>query len=67
MWMCRFGPYRRRDSIAQLIAGDIDAMLMPDPFNQRAVFEGAGFIHMLTKDLWNGPPLLCLRRQRPVD
>lgn len=44
------------DSIAQLIAGDIDAMLMPDPFNQRAVFEGAGFIHMLTKDLWPGHP-----------
>ena len=44
------------DSIAQLIAGDIDAYLMPDPFNQRAVFEGAGFIHMLTKDLWPGHP-----------
>ncbi|PSR15510.1 taurine ABC transporter substrate-binding protein [filamentous cyanobacterium CCP3] len=44
------------DSIAQLIAGDIDAMLMPDPFNQRAVFEGAGYIHMLTKDLWDGHP-----------
>ncbi|TVQ11847.1 MAG: ABC transporter substrate-binding protein [Leptolyngbya sp. DLM2.Bin27] len=44
------------DSIAQLIAGDIDAMLMPDPFNQRAVFEEAGFIYMLTKDLWDGHP-----------
>ncbi|WP_225885316.1 ABC transporter substrate-binding protein [Leptolyngbya sp. KIOST-1] len=44
------------DSIAQLIAGDIDAMLMPDPFNQRAVFEGAGYIHMLTRDLWDGHP-----------
>ncbi|NMF82506.1 ABC transporter substrate-binding protein [Nodosilinea sp. P-1105] len=44
------------DSIAQLIAGDIDAMLMPDPFNQRAVYEGAGFIYMLTKDLWDGHP-----------
>ncbi len=44
------------DSIAQLIAGDIDAMLMPDPFNQRAVYEGAGFIHMLTKDIWDGHP-----------
>ncbi|MBE7380318.1 MAG: ABC transporter substrate-binding protein [Leptolyngbya sp. SIO1E4] len=44
------------DSIAQLVAGDIDAYLMPDPFNQRAVFEGAGFIHMLTKDLWPGHP-----------
>lgn len=44
------------DSIAQLIAGDIDAYLMPDPFNQRAVYEEAGFIHMLTKELWDGHP-----------
>ncbi|MEL6383569.1 MAG: CmpA/NrtA family ABC transporter substrate-binding protein [Cyanobacteria bacterium J06626_18] len=44
------------DSIAQLVAGEIDAYLMPDPFNQRAVFEGAGFIHLLTKDLWEGHP-----------
>lgn len=44
------------DSIAQLVAGDIDAYLMPDPFNQRAVYEEAGFIHMLTKELWDGHP-----------
>jgi len=44
------------DSIAQLIAGDIDAYLMPDPFNQRAVYEDAGFIHLITKDLWPGHP-----------
>ena len=44
------------DSIAQLLAGDIDAYLMPDPFNQRAVFEEAGFIHKLTKELWPGHP-----------
>ncbi len=44
------------DSIAQLVAGDIDAYLMPDPFNQRAVFEGEGFIHKLTKDLWPNHP-----------
>ncbi len=44
------------DSIAQLIAGDIDAYLMPDPFNQRAVYEGAGYIHLLTKELWPGHP-----------
>lgn len=44
------------DSVAKMTAGEIDAMLMPDPFNQRAVFEGVGFIHMLTKDLWNGHP-----------
>ena len=44
------------DSVAKLAVGDIDAMLMPDPFNQRAVYEGAGFIHLLTKDLWPGHP-----------
>ncbi len=44
------------DSIAQLIAGDIDAYLMPDPFNQRAVYEDAGFIFKLTKELWPGHP-----------
>ena len=44
------------DSIAQLVAGDIDAYLMPDPFNQRAVYEEAGFIHKLTKELWAGHP-----------
>jgi nitrate/nitrite transport system substrate-binding protein len=38
------------------VAGDIDAYLMPDPFNQRAVYEGAGFIHKLTKELWPGHP-----------
>ncbi|MBW4464926.1 MAG: ABC transporter substrate-binding protein [Pegethrix bostrychoides GSE-TBD4-15B] len=44
------------DSVAKMAAGDIDAMLMPDPFNQRAVFEEVGFIHLLTKDLWDGHP-----------
>lgn len=44
------------DSIAQLVAGDIDAYLMPDPFNQRAVYEEAGFIHLITKELWPGHP-----------
>ncbi|MUL37960.1 nitrate ABC transporter substrate-binding protein [Gloeocapsopsis sp. AAB1 = 1H9] len=44
------------DSVAQMSAGQLDAFLMPDNFGQRAVFEGIGFIHMLTKDLWDGHP-----------
>jgi nitrate/nitrite transport system substrate-binding protein len=44
------------DSVAKMTAGEIDAMLMPDPFNQRAVYEGVGYIHMLTKELWDGHP-----------
>jgi nitrate/nitrite transport system substrate-binding protein len=44
------------EMVANLRAGNIDGFLGPDPFNQRAVFEEAGFIHILTKELWNGHP-----------
>lgn len=44
------------EMVANLRAGNIDGFLGPDPFNQRAVFEEVGFIHILTKELWNGHP-----------
>ena len=44
------------EMVANLRAGNIDGYLGPDPFNQRAVYEEIGFIHLLTKDLWNGHP-----------
>ncbi|OLP18139.1 nitrate ABC transporter substrate-binding protein [Leptolyngbya sp. 'hensonii'] len=44
------------DSVAKMTSGDIDAMLMPDPFNQRAVFEKVGYIHILSKELWPNHP-----------
>lgn len=44
------------EMLANLRAGNIDGYLGPDPFNQRAVYEEVGFIHLLTKDLWNGHP-----------
>lgn len=47
---------RPPDMVANLISGNIDGYLGPDPFNQRAVFQEAGFIHMLTKDMWDGHP-----------
>jgi nitrate/nitrite transport system substrate-binding protein len=37
-------------------ADNIDGFLAPDPFNQRAVYDGVGFIHMLSKELWDGHP-----------
>lgn len=52
----QISPVPPPDSVAKMTAGDLDAMLMPDPFNQRAVYEKVGFIHMLTKDLWDGHP-----------
>ena len=30
--------------------------LAPDPVNQRAVYDGVGFIHMLSKEIWDGHP-----------
>lgn len=44
------------EMVANLRAGNIDGYLGPDPFNQRAVFEEVGFLHILTKELWNGHP-----------
>lgn len=44
------------EMVANLRAGNIDGYLGPDPFNQRAVFEEIGFIHLLTKELWDGHP-----------
>ena len=44
------------EMVANLRAGNLDGYLSPDPFNQRAVWEGIGFIHMLTKEIWDGHP-----------
>ena len=44
------------EMVANLRADNIDGFLGPDPFNQRAVFDGVGFIHVLTKEFWDGHP-----------
>jgi nitrate/nitrite transport system substrate-binding protein len=44
------------EMVANLRADNIDGFLGPDPMNQRAVYDGVGFIHVLTKDLWDGHP-----------
>jgi len=44
------------EMVANLKAGNVDGYLAPDPFNQRAVYENAGFIFMLSKELWDGHP-----------
>ncbi len=44
------------EMVANLKAGNLDGFLSPDPFNQRAVWEKAGYIHILTKDIWEGHP-----------
>ena len=44
------------EMVANLRAENVDGYLSPDPFNQRAVYDGVGFIHMLTKDIWLNHP-----------
>jgi nitrate/nitrite transport system substrate-binding protein len=44
------------EMVANLRADNLDGFLAPDPVNQRAVFDGAGFIHILSKDIWDGHP-----------
>ncbi len=44
------------EMVANLKAQNVDGYLAPDPFNQRAVYEDAGFIFKLTKELWPGHP-----------
>jgi nitrate/nitrite transport system substrate-binding protein len=44
------------EMVANLRADNIDGFLAPDPVNQRAVYDGVGFIHILSKDIWQGHP-----------
>ena len=44
------------EMVANLKAGNVDGYLAPDPFNQRAVYENAGYIYMLSKEIWDGHP-----------
>jgi nitrate/nitrite transport system substrate-binding protein len=36
--------------------GSIDGFFGGEPGGQRAVFEGAGFIHLISKEIWDGHP-----------
>lgn len=52
------------EMVANLRAENLDGFLGPDPFNQRAVYDGAGFIHLLTKELWDGHPCCAFAASR---
>jgi nitrate/nitrite transport system substrate-binding protein len=42
--------------VDKLREGSLDGYLAPDPANQRAVYDRVGFIHLLSKELWDGHP-----------
>jgi nitrate/nitrite transport system substrate-binding protein len=52
------------EMVANLRADNIDGFLAPDPVNQRAVYDGVGYIHTLTKDIWAGHPCCAFAASR---
>ncbi len=54
------------EMVANLRAENIDGFLGPDPFNQRAVYDGVGFIHVLTRQLWDGHPCCAFAVSREM-
>ncbi len=52
------------DMVANLRAENIDGFIVAEPFNQRAVFDGVGFIHLLTSELWDNHPCCAFAATR---
>ncbi len=42
--------------VSNLRTGNIDGFYGGEPGGQRAVYEGAGYVHTLSRDLWQGHP-----------
>ena len=53
---CRSAPCRRPKWSRICAPTTSTASSAPDPVNQRAVYDGVGFIHMLSKEIWDRHP-----------
>ncbi len=53
------------DMVANLRAENIDGFIVAEPFNQRAVFDGVGFIHLLTSEIWDNHPCCAFAATQP--
>lgn len=52
------------EMVANMRADNIDGFLAPDPVNQRAVYDGVGFIHILSREIWDGHPCCAFAASR---
>jgi nitrate/nitrite transport system substrate-binding protein len=52
------------DMVANLRSGNIDGFIVAEPFNQRAVFDQVGFIHLLTSEIWDNHPCCAFAATR---
>jgi nitrate/nitrite transport system substrate-binding protein len=44
------------EMVANLRADNVDGFLAPDNICQRAIYDGVGFLHILSKEIWEGHP-----------
>src|SRR4051794_29315504 len=52
------------EMVANLRADNIDGFLAPDSICQRAIYDGVGFLHMLSKEIWDGHPCCSFSASR---
>ena len=52
------------EMVANLRADNLAGFLAPPPVNLRAVYEGVGFIHTLSKSIWDGHPCCAFAASR---
>lgn len=52
------------EMVANLRADNIDGFLAPDSICQRAIYEGVGFLHILSKEIWDGHPCCSFAASR---
>jgi nitrate/nitrite transport system substrate-binding protein len=52
------------EMVANLRADNIDGFLAPDSICQRTIYDGAGFLHILSKEIWDGHPCCSLSVSR---
>ena len=62
----RSAPCRRRRWWPTCAPTTSTASSAPDPVNQRAVYDGVGFIHMLSKEIWDRHPCCAFAASQGV-
>ncbi len=54
------------EMVANLRADNIDGFLAPDNICQRAIYDGVGFLHILSKEIWDGHPCCAIAVSREL-
>jgi len=61
---CKLRSVPPPEMVANLRADNIDGFLAPDNICQRAIYDGVGFLHILSKEIWDGHPCCSFAASR---